>query len=251
MGDAMKKLMSASVALAAMIAGPAVAADMPAPVYKAPPMAPLYNWSGFYLGIEGGGAWGQSQFVSADPTANLGLPFQSPFGVSGGLLGGTIGYNWQTRNWVVGAEGDLSWVHQSGNALEVPPWNTTLTDTTTENWLGTGRLRVGVTPTDRWLIYATGGFVVAGVGASVAVPGAGVSSQTQTRGGWTAGGGVEAAINRNWSIKLEYLYVDLQNQNYSFPSFGLATPRTVTLTNDNILRAGINYKFDWGSMVAK
>ena len=60
--------------------------------------------------------------------------------------------------------------------------------------------------------FATGGFFVAGRGASVTIPGDGVSSQTQTRGGWTAGGGVEATINRNWSIKLEYLYVDLQNQ---------------------------------------
>ena len=117
----MKKLMSASVALAAMIAGPAVAADMPAPVYKAPPMAPLYNWSGFYLGIEGGGAWGQSQLSAPTRLPISDYPSRSPFGVSGGLLGGTIGYNWQTRNWVVGAEGDLSWVHQSGNAGDVPP----------------------------------------------------------------------------------------------------------------------------------
>jgi outer membrane immunogenic protein len=112
-------------------------------------------------------------------------------------------------------------------------------------------LRFGITPTDRWLIYATGGFAVAGVGASVNAPGIGLFSQTQTRWGWAVGGGAEAAVDQNWSVKIEYLYVDLQNQNFLLPpSSGLDTPRTVIL-NDNILRAGINYRFDWSPFAVK
>ncbi len=243
----MKKFLVAGVAAAAFCGAPALAADMPvqAPAYKAPTVAPLYNWSGVYLGIEGGGAWGRSQDISADPTAGPGAPITNPFNVSGGLVGGTIGYNWQFSNWVVGAEGDLSWVNKRGSSDDIAPFFTTWINTTSESWLGTGRLRIGVTPTDRWLVYATGGFAVAGVEATVNTSGLGIFSQTQALWGWTVGGGVEAAINRNWSVKVEYLYVDLQNGTYFSPDIpvpGVAT-RTVTL-NDNILRVGINYKFD-------
>jgi outer membrane immunogenic protein len=118
--------------------------------------------------------------------------------------------------------------------------------------LGTGRVRFGVTPIDRWLVYATGGFAVAGVQDTVQTPAVAVS-QTQARWGWTAGGGVEAAIDRNWSVKVEYLFVDLQNANYINPDVpsgtGTIVTRTVTL-NDNVIRAGINYHFNLGGPVA-
>jgi len=249
----MCRLLIASLAAlcAIAVARSASAADLPLPV-KAPPLPPAYSWSGFYLGIEGGGAWGRTQYTAADPgfPAFLGLPITNPFNVSGGLLGGTVGYNWQFSNWIVGAEGDLSWVSKSGTNNDILPFTPAWTNTTKEMWLGTGRLRLGFTPADRWLVYATGGFAVAGVEATVdaAATGAGIFSQTQTRWGWTVGGGVEAAINRNWSLKAEYLYVDLQNGTYFSPDIVSAgqtiITRTVTL-NNNILRAGINYKFDW------
>jgi outer membrane immunogenic protein len=225
----------------------ASAADLPtkAPVYKAPLFA-AYNWSGFYLGIEGGAAWGRSQVISADSSFNPGLPITNPFDISGGLFGGTIGYNWQVSNWVFSAEGDISWISKKGTANDISPFTTTWTNTTNERWLGTGRLRVGFTPVDRWLVYATGGFAVASVESTVTTVSSLVYSETQTRWGWTVGGGVEAALNQNWSVKLEYLFVDLQNKTYFSPD--IATPdgtlltRTVTL-NDNIVRAGVNYKF--------
>ncbi len=253
----MKTFFVASVALLGLAGSQASAADM---AVKAPPpiVTTVFNWTGFYLGIEGGGAWGRTQYIAADPAvpAVLGLPITNPFDVSGGLFGGTVGYNWQFSNWVVGAEGDLSWVSKSGINNDIPPFTTTWTNTTSERWLGTGRLRLGVTPADRWLVYATGGFAVAGVEATVnsTATGAGIFSQTQTRWGWTVGGGIEAAINRNWSLKAEYLYVDLQNGTYFSPDILSAgqtiVTRTVTL-NNNILRAGINYKFDSGPVVAK
>jgi outer membrane immunogenic protein len=250
MGLIMRRLQCVLLTAVAVIgfASVASAADLPVkgPVYKAPLFA-AYNWSGFYLGIEGGAAWGRSQVTSADPIDNPGLPITDPFNVSGGLFGGTIGYNWQVNSWVFGVEGDLSWVSKKGTVNDIPPFTLTWTNTTNEKWLGTGRVRVGFTPVDRWLIYATGGFAVADVEATVTTALSGPYSETQTRWGWTVGGGVEAALNQNWSVKLEYLFVDLQDKNYfspdiTTPAGGIVLTRTVTL-NDNIVRAGINYKF--------
>jgi outer membrane immunogenic protein len=246
----MRRFQCALLAAVAVIgfASVASAADLPVngPVYKAPLFA-AYNWSGFYLGIEGGAAWGRSQFISADTSFNLGLPITNSFDISGGLFGGTIGYNWQFSNWVVfGAEGDISWVSKKGTANGISPFTTTWTNTTHEKWLGTGRVRVGFTPVERWLVYATGGFAVASVESTVTTVSSGAFSDTQTRWGWTVGGGVEAALNQNWSVKLEYLFVDLKDKNYFSPDIptgsGTVLTRTVTL-NDNIVRAGINYKF--------
>jgi outer membrane immunogenic protein len=241
--------------IGALIAGPAAAADLGMPLKApAPIAAPSYNWSGLYLGIEGGGAWGSTQSIDADPAnINLGRPITNSFGVSGGLFGGTIGYNWQFNNWVAGVEGDLSWVDKTGSASDIPPFNTVTGNTITERWLGTGRVRFGVTPVDRWLVYATGGFAGAGVQDTVNAPGI-VVSQTQSRWGWTAGGGIEAAIGRNWSLKVEYLFVGLQNATYidppmTTPAGGTIVTRTVTM-NDNVFRAGINYRFDFGGPVA-
>jgi outer membrane immunogenic protein len=87
-------------------------------VYKAAPaaIAPLYNWSGFYIGIAGGGAWGRSdQFA-------LGVPVTNGYDVNGGLIGGMA--NWQAESWVFGLEGDFSWADKRGSGQEIPPFNT-------------------------------------------------------------------------------------------------------------------------------
>jgi outer membrane immunogenic protein len=110
-------------------------------------------------------------------------------------------------------------------------------------------VRLGIIPADRWLVYATGGFAGAAVEAifngNIARDGS--LADTQTRWGWTAGGGVEAALFQNLSFKLEYLYVGLQDKSYFppitvLPDFQVAR-RNVTL-NDNILRVGLNYRFN-------
>jgi outer membrane immunogenic protein len=215
---------------------------------KAPPAAvATYNWTGFYLGVEGGGAWGHSQYGSADPTFNPGLPITPSFNLSSGLFGGTFGYNWQINNWLVGVEGDLSWVHKAGGAFGIPPFATTSINATTERWLGTDRLRLGFIPADRWLLYVTGGLAAADVEATVSPVGVGPFSQTQTRTGWTAGAGVEAAVAQSWSLKLEYLYVGLPTGTYFSPNIplingGAVITRSVS-ANDNIVRAGINYRW--------
>ncbi|MBO0716068.1 MAG: porin family protein [Rhizobiales bacterium] len=250
----MKKAILRLVVSGFLIAPPALAADAFAAdmAVKAPPSpaATQYNWTGFYAGIAGGLAWGQSQFFDADPTdSSVGAPITKKFDVSGGILGATAGYNWQSNYWGVGVEGDFSWLTKQGISKSIPPFNTMGSNATHEHWLGTGRLRLGVVPVDRRLFYVTGGFAAAGVEAIFHGNSArdGNIAQTQTRWGWTAGGGFETALFQNWSFKLEYLYIGLQDKSYFpqitiLPDFMLVR-RNVTL-NDNILRVGLNYRFN-------
>lgn len=225
------------------------AADLPAPapVYAPQPAAAAYDWSGFYLGLSGGGAIGRAQEVDNDPSnpALVGLPISNSYNVTGGLAGGTLGYNFQSGNWLIGAEGDLSWVDQKGSTHDSPPFNPNAVQTTEVNWLGTGRLRFGISPLDHWLFYTTGGFAAAGVKATIQNL-AGPYSQTQTEWGWTAGAGAEVAFSSNWSVKFEFLYVDLIDATYFSPHIvnpvGTIVTRTLSF-DDNIGRVGIDYKF--------
>ena len=240
-GPVMNKTRMGLAALAAAMGAPALAADLSLP---APP--PAWSWTGWRVGVEGGGAWGRSQSIYADPRSPtyVGLPMTNPFAVSGGLFGGVLGYDWQVDKVIVGAEGDLSAVSQKGADNDLAPFNTT-----SEKWLATGRLRFGMSVAERWLAYATGGLAAASVEDTVdaSADDTGVFSQTKTLWGWTIGGGLEAALSRNWSIKAEYLYVDLQKGTYFSPDLivpnAIIGTRAVHLDN-NIVRAGLNYIFD-------
>ena len=130
----MKRSLFACVGLMAM-ATSAFAADLPRryppPVpYKSPVYAPAYNWTGFYLGINGGGGWGRSTWTTTEP-----------FDVSGGLVGGTVGYNFRPNQVVLGIEGDLDWANI--NAARAPVCRRRRADQTSNNWLGTVRGRLG------------------------------------------------------------------------------------------------------------
>jgi outer membrane immunogenic protein len=223
----MKRILLASLALAAMgaAASPAAAADLPRQMpVKAPAYAPAYfTWTGFYLGINGGWGFGHSNW-SGIPTGD--------FSVNGGLIGGTAGYNWQFGQAVFGLEGDLDWSGISGSTTTNCPAGCK----TSNNWLSTVRGRLGYAG-DRWMPYVTGGAAFGDIKATV--PGfAGVDT---TKAGWTVGAGVEYAFAGPWSAKLEYLYVDLGNNNCGF-SCGAVSPDNVNLKT-NIVRGGINYRF--------
>ena len=145
----------ACVGMVALV-GAAAAADLP-PRYNpvAPPMAPspfvspLHNWTGLYVGINGGGAWGRSDWTSTNE-----------FDVSGGMVGGTIGYNWQSGNWVYGLEGDIDWTDISGRTHFACSFGCK----TSNSWLATVRGRVGYAY-DRFLPYITGGLAVGDIRA--------------------------------------------------------------------------------------
>jgi outer membrane immunogenic protein len=220
----MKRCFAAALGLLVFAAvAPATAADLPrAMPYKAPAYVNAYNWTGFYLGINGGGAWGDSRWNG------LGIK-NSP---SGGMVGGTAGYNWQGVGspWVFGIEGDVDWTDISDSVACAG-----FICQTKNNWLGTVRGRVGYA-WDRFLPYFTGGVAFGDIKATIA-PFAGNSS---TNAGWTVGAGVEGVIVGNWTAKLEYLYVDLGDTTCGAFTCGAAT--NVDLTT-NVVRAGVNYRF--------
>jgi outer membrane immunogenic protein len=219
----MKKLLLAGAGLLALGVTAASAADLPrrdvmptkAPVYAPPP---VYNWTGFYLGINGGGAFGQSSFEGAVPSGT--------YNVSGGLVGGTIGYNWQIGQAVLGLEGDMDWASIRGSSNCAG-----LACDTRNDWLGTARGRLGYA-FDRWMPYVTGGAAFGNIKSSLA----GIDTDT-TKVGWTAGAGIEAAVGGPWTVKVEYLYVDLGHGD-TVDNLG-----TDAKFHTNIVRAGLNYRF--------
>ncbi len=226
----MRRILAASAGILAglALAGQAMAADLgrraQMPVKAPEYMAPVYLWAGPYIGINGGGGWGTSSWSGAPATGN--------FDLSGGLIGGTIGYNWQQGPWVLGLEGDIDWSDIRGSTTV----NCALGCETRNTWLSTVRGRVGYA-FDRFLPYFTGGLAVGGVEANpTGFPGA-----SETRAGWTIGGGLEFAIAGPWSAKAEYLYVDLGSFDCGVACGGTA-PDNVSFTS-NIFRGGINYKF--------
>ena len=214
---------------ALMSAQCAVAADLSvAPLYKAPlpAMAPAYNWSGFYLGINGGGGWGHSNWDTSSDR----------IGLSGGLVGGTAGYNWQIGSAVLGLEGDIDWANLKGTSSStLCPAGCSTSDT----WLSTVRGRAGYA-LGGVLPYLTGGLAVGDIRA--ATPG--FAGASNTSAGWTAGGGIEFALPGNWSAKAEYLYVDLGKFNCGTACNGLPTDNVSM--HDNVVRAGVNYRFNLG-----
>jgi outer membrane immunogenic protein len=246
----MKQFLLGAVALVVM-AGTASAADLAArPYTKAAPVMidPSYNWTGFYVGIQGGGSWGRSTHIDQFS----GLADTPTFDVNGGLFGGTVGYNWQAANWVFGVEGDWSWSGQRGSSIDSGPVGTPIFSSfTKENWLATVRGRVGYAA-NNVLFYATGGYAAASVEAGVTSTATGFvfDRGTSTRSGWTGGGGVEWGFAPNWSAKVEYLYVKLEDKGLITPFLGPGFNRSNVPLNDNILRVGVNYRFG-GPVVAR
>ena len=225
----MKKLWAAFAVIGALLAAQSAdAADLSlAPLYKAPPaeVTQAYNWTGLYIGINGGGGWGHS-FWSGQTSA---------FGLSGGQVGGTVGYNWQVGRVVLGAEGDLDWSRFTGtdNSPLCPGCSTS------DHWLSTVRGRLGYS-FDRVMPYVTGGLAVGDIQASTP----GFAGASTTNAGWAVGGGLEFALPGNWSAKAEYLHVDLGKLDCG-ANCGLPTDNVSM--HDNIVRAGVNYHFGWGS----
>jgi outer membrane immunogenic protein len=226
----LKTVIAGCLAAAALFMAPsAKAADLSvAPLYKAPPapVTPAYNWSGFYLGLNGGGGWGHSYWDSS----------ATGISTSGAVAGGTAGYNWQFGNAVVGLEGDIDWANLKGsNTSTLCPAGCSTSDT----WLSTVRGRAGYA-FGGILPYITGGLAVGDIRASTP----GFAGATNTNAGWTVGGGIEFALpGTNWTAKAEYLHVDLGRFNCGVNCDGLPTDNVSM--HDNLVRAGVNYRFGW------
>jgi outer membrane immunogenic protein len=218
----MKLLLLAGAALS--VATAASAADMQArPYSKAPPavVSPAYNWSGFYIGAMGG--------YAQEDTSDFGK-------LSGGFAGGTVGYNWQNGNLVLGLEADGAWADVGASVAIIP--GLASIDYTIRS-MGTVRGRIGYA-FDQVLLYGTGGYAWSDNRLSATALGVSISD-SQFHSGWTVGAGVEVMFAPKWSVKAEYLYRSFEGQTYFAGTVPGGVP--VGTINLNSVQVGVNYHF--------
>jgi len=256
----MKRILGGMV-VAAALSGSAFAADLPSRSYaKAPAMAaPATNWSGLYIGGNVGYGWGTGgPDVALLPSSDFSV-FAPTFGGrrNGAVGGAQIGYNWQAGSIVTGLEADIqgSAVRGSDRTVlsdlgGVPLAGTLGSSDQRMSWFGTFRGRLGFTAIPELLIYATGGLAYGQIDASADTFFTSTNhyptSVSQTKAGWTVGGGTEWAFAHNWSAKIEYLYVDFGNVSataLNAPADNGDSVRYTWHTKENIVRAGVNYHF--------
>jgi outer membrane immunogenic protein len=238
----MKKFLFTAATIAALGAAlPARAADLYRGSYRAPPVyaTPLYNWTGFYIGGHVGGAFSSDNNFSGLGTGNNG---------NGRVLGGLqAGADWQFNpNWVVGVEGQYSWL--SGNVGAIFPGGFAYTNN--QRGLGSIAGRAGYT----WgpgLFYVKGGYAYSDNNETVTLNGTPVAFATTGNhsNGYTVGVGVEYMFAPNWSAKAEYQYYNFGSANFSAPG-PLVAAGSFT-TDDHVVRAGINYRFNWAGPVTR
>ncbi|MGA2893469.1 MAG: outer membrane protein [Xanthobacteraceae bacterium] len=215
----------------------AQAADLP--VRPAPaPMAPVtyeppvYNWSGFYVGGNIGGGFGNSSWTDAFTGAN------DNFSKDGFIGGGQIGANMQFNWLVVGVEGDFDWTGLKGSGTD--SFGNAISTKT--EWTSTATGRVGAA-FDRLLVYGKGGVAFAQDQSSLNGIGGGAASTTLTRTGWTAGAGLEYAFDKNWTAKIEYDYLGFGSEALNLPTPAFPAYSSSASLNVQEVKAGINFKF--------
>lgn len=253
-------------------AGTAAAADMPLKA-PAPIVAPAFSWTGFYLGVNAGGAWGKAdtkltgsdasfqtgyyEFVDAAGTRSF-----SPSSFIGGVQ---AGYNWQVRNIVLGLEADFNSMRLKGSLDErfsgtpaFPVASYVIHTEVATSWFATARGRAGIA-SHGLLLFGTGGIAMTEIELSQnanfpTFPGRFETvNVSKTKVGWTIGGGFEWALANNWSVKGEYLYADFG----SVTAAGTTSPALSAVSFDpsrpwthsadvtaHIVRAGLNYRFN-------
>jgi outer membrane immunogenic protein len=273
-----------------LFAGPAFAADLAVKAPRALPLMPVYNWSGWYVGLNAGGGWGDDGIsntvtsntclVNAGATGcaaavsvlNASVPGQFGTKPSGFIGGAQLGYNFQAGTFVWGVETDFQGadIKDAASAVsgptKLPGFADVLSLAGTASqkldWFGTLRGRLGFLATPQLLLYGTGGLAYGHVETDVAFvghiqetnpfDGATGLSQSDTRVGWTIGGGLEWMFAPNWSVKGEYLYYDLGhvtlNQTLNLVSTAPNNFVSANIASDvhykgNIARVGLNYKF--------
>jgi outer membrane immunogenic protein len=249
----MKKVLLVTASLIALgAAAPAVAADLAArPYTKAPAMiAALYDWSGFYVGINGGGGWSRNGWDAVAPNAAIGP--EGSHDASGGTIGGQVGYRWQAGTWVFGVEAQGNWADFKGSntSLLFPGFvNTSKIDAF---GLFTGQVGYAA---NNVLFYVKGGAAVTDNRYEGVFAGTVIDRAEQTRWGGTIGAGVEYAFAPNWSFGVEYNHLFMGTQNYNFqgvgPLAGIGNTRNDDVKQDaDLVTARVNYRFG-GPVIGK
>ena len=242
---------------------------------KAPPIVaavPYYNWSGFYIGVNAGWGWGDNDVTVAPSPDPLSQAFWNPAFAAGAAPslfplkqdgffgGGQIGYNFQAGMFVFGVEADF----QGSNIKDTLTINTAVvgfvpgfhTASQQLDWFGTLRGRLGVAAGSA-LLYVTGGLAYGQVqyglsyNFSLSLDFQNLTAKN-TEAGWTAGAGIEWGFAPNWSVKAEYLFVDLGDATFTTVGTGrpanIATSYTANYENQyHLARLGINYRFNWAA----
>jgi outer membrane immunogenic protein len=251
----MKRILLTTVSLGVLgLVSPALGADLP--YAKAPVIAaPVYDWTGFYIGGFGGGGYGNHNVNNATGPTGL-ADFTANYTSQGAVAGGEAGYNWHSGSYVVGLVGDLFWSGMKGNdasgfaAGSFP--GVTGVDADNLRWGGTVRALAGYT-LDRWMFFFTGGYAFGDiVHTNTAVPPVRglpvVDRFTVHANGLAAGGGIAYALTNNVIGKFEYRYTNFNGYNRPFPTNG-ALPYT-TETTYSVVTLGLDFKFG-GPVVAK
>lgn len=282
----MRRLQCALLSTVAVIGFTSIvsAADLPvkAPTYKAPAAGTTPNdWTGFYVGLNAGGAWGRSSTnTSIDCATAVGYICNSGLGAAdaaavnasgsgsitdSGFTGGIqAGYNWQINNFVYGLETDfgafklngstqVSGLYPGGGRPILTGRPYTVGSSFNTDWLFTFRGRLGFALPSNLLAYATGGLALTKLGitnsfSDVILPGAAENaSGSGQKTGWTVGGGLEWALNKHWTVKGEYLFLDFGKvttsgiiRNGGAYAQGISTSSDLTV---QVARLGVNYKF--------
>lgn len=234
----MRKAISAGALL--LIAGTTsvLAADLPstkgAQVYAPPP--PALSWTGVYVGGQVGIQWGQTSWDRFDPTNTTEISSELPYTNNGVVGGGHVGYNYQVNQFVFGLEGDVEGTNYHGNGASN---DNTLLNTTRTNVEASIRARAGIA-WNELLFYLTGGGTYANFHNNVQdLPGTVFASDSFDRIGWTGGGGVEFAIDPNWSVRLEDRFSEYGHHDF------FTGPEVIHQGLwDNRVEAGFSYKFD-------
>jgi len=249
----MKRVIVASIGVFAFGLTTSNAADTrarPAPYARPPPPVyapPSFSWTGFYLGGNIGGAWAHRDFFGTNVNN----------GNNNGVFigGGQVGYNWQVGSAVLGVEADFDGVANNNNTGTVfIPALGPIQVTSNNTWITTVAARFGLT-NGYWLFYGKAGggwvgnedFTVTNVrtGSSFSV------SNDNSNGGWLVGAGIEWAFAPNWSAKVEYNYLGLEDRTFTVPAGSPFFPgNTFTRGDRNVqmVKAGINYRFNWGGI---
>jgi len=244
----MKKLMLGGVVLAAMIAGPAMAADMPvkAPLYKALPMEPAYSWTGCYLGANGGGGAVETSVSAATSKSTNFGDLNNRFGWMGG---GQVGCDYQVGAWVIGARGLFDWGELHSTNLNAATG--VMADAYTRHFT-TATGRIGYIFEPNVLAYVQGGGAWINNDIVISNPGVLESATVNSSTGFDVGFGFERGFFVNWSLFAEFNYMNFGSKTFTFTNFAgaLAAPDTVSIKQSvETVLFGLNYRFNFGGPV--